>query len=267
MAGAPSTTLGGLCRRVVQRVIRESRMRKERRSKLHTVDGSLEFVVVVTYGRTGSTVLQAALNTDPHTLVRGENHNVSLGLFRSWRSATRTYVEHGDASATDSSTAWFGAHLIDPERFLAEVRSTFVSSVLAAPQGIKLVGFKEIRNTPEYFVDLDELVEYVVFLDQLLPGVRFIVNSRDVAPTLQSGWWAGTENAEAKLQTSMEWMEQLPVRIEERLGPQRVHAMRYEHWSQNPEALAGMLMFLGLEADLEALERVSSTPLQHMSSK
>ena len=37
------------------------------------VDPDLRYLTVVTYGRTGSTVVQAALNALPGVVVRGEN--------------------------------------------------------------------------------------------------------------------------------------------------------------------------------------------------
>ncbi|MHB1068086.1 MAG: hypothetical protein ACYC2Z_11785 [Candidatus Nanopelagicales bacterium] len=41
----------------------------------------LRFVTVVTYGRTGSTVIQAALNALPGVVVRGENYAAMRGLY------------------------------------------------------------------------------------------------------------------------------------------------------------------------------------------
>jgi hypothetical protein len=266
MAKNMGATLRGHIGRVQRRWLRERSMRRDRRTTPSTAEG-LQFVVVLSYGRTGSTVLQAALNSARHVVVRGENHHVSLGLFRAWRAAVRTRTEHGRASATDAATPWFGAHLVDPDQMLEAMRDMFIASVLAPAQSTTMVGFKEIRVTSEYFADLDELVEYVVFLDRLLPGVWFIVNSRDVAPTLASGWWPSSQNAESTLETSMQWMEQLPALIEARLGAGRAHAMRYEQWSQDSALLVEMLGFLGITADVEAIERIASTPLQHMRVK
>src|SRR3954464_1127587 len=46
------------------------------------------FVFVVTYGRSGSTLVQGLLNALPGTLVRGENNFYILPLFQAWSLAS-----------------------------------------------------------------------------------------------------------------------------------------------------------------------------------
>ena len=57
------------------------------------------FLFVVTYGRSGSTLVQGLLNAMPGVLVRGENNLFVLPLFRSWDAL----ASFQDAAATYAS--------------------------------------------------------------------------------------------------------------------------------------------------------------------
>ena len=50
-------------------------------------------VFVVTYGRSGSTVLQNMLNALPGHILRGENANLLAPLVRAWQDLRQFYPE------------------------------------------------------------------------------------------------------------------------------------------------------------------------------
>lgn len=223
-----------------------------------------EYVVILTYGRTGSTVLQAALNSVDGVCVRGENNAALNHLRNFYESTRRTRADHGGGAASDTGNPWFGAHLIDDDGLLDDLRAAFVERVLRPPAGAKVAGFKEIRHTCEHFVTPDDLLEYVVFLDRLLPGVRFVVNTRNVEDTNRSSWWREYADAEQVLTRSREWLLELPARIDAKLGPGRVVTLEYDDWNGNPDALHAMLERLGLDGDIERLRAISANRLTHM---
>ena len=230
-------------------------------------DTSYQYVVIFTYGRTGSTVLQAALNSVDGVCVRGENYGVGNQLEKLYKAARRTRTEQSGGITTDTISPWYGAHLVDPDGLLEDLRRTFVGRVLRPETGTRVLGFKEIRHTPDYFETIDDLLEYALFLDLLLPGVKFVVNTRNAEDTSKSGWWRNDPKAHQVLEKSREWMLALPAMLEAKLGRGRVTTMNYDEWNGNPQALLDMLERLGLEGDPVKLAEVSGRRLEHMQNK
>ena len=221
---------------------------------------------MLTYGRTGSTVLQAALNEADGVCVRGENHGAVNHLRRAYDSAVRTRGEHGGADASGTDDPWFGAHLVELDGLLEHLRRTLIEGFLRPPSGTRVVGFKEIRHTTDHFETLEDLLGYALFLDRLLPGVRFVVNTRNVEDTSRSSWWRDDPRSGGVLEESRRWLLDLPALLEERLGPGRVVVMEYDEWKGRPESLLGMLEQLGLRADPARIERVAGRRLGHMEN-
>jgi hypothetical protein len=233
----------------------------------HHEAGDYQYLVIFTYGRTGSTVLQGALNSIDGICIRGENYGAVNQMEKLHKVVARTHNEQSGGITTDTISPWYGAHMIDVDGTLKSLRQTLVAQILRPPAGTTVVGFKEIRHTPDYFDSLDGLLEYALFLDKLLPGVKFVVNTRNAEDTSKSGWWKDDPNAPKVLETAREWMLALPEHLRARLGKDRVVVMDYETWNKNPEELARMIRELGFEPDMARLEEVSTRRLDHMQQK
>ena len=149
-------------------------------------------VLIVTYGRTGSTLLQGVLNSINGLLLRGENANAFYHFFTLHR-AVRAEVRRG---LTLLPTApWFGFGEMSPDVLMAELqplaRRLLLGSEAENP-AVTAIGFKEIR----YFDVVDDLEDYHDFLGQLLPDAAFIFNTRTHDETVRSAWWADQEPEE-----------------------------------------------------------------------
>lgn len=212
-------------------------------------------------------MLQGALNTVEEVCVRGENYGVVNLMEKLYKAAARTREEQAGGITTDTISPWYGAHLIDTENLLTGLRETLISNVLQPPAGTQTLGFKEIRHTPEYFESLDALLAYALFLTRLLPGVKFVVNTRNAEDTSKSGWWKENPEAYALLEEAREWMLALPERLRAEIGNDRVVVMEYDEWNQNPHELARMLGDLGYTPDIEKLTEVSQRRLDHLKNK
>ena len=271
--GARSALMTDMTKRLVRLVKKGEgyvRAGQERRRGLRAErqdSSGLGYIVILTYGRTGSTVLQGALNTVDGVSIRGENYGVCNHIAKLHAAAERTNAEQSGGITTDTISPWYGAHLIDPDGLLRTLRDGLVNDVLKSPAGTTITGFKEIRHTTDYFATFEELVDYTVFLERLLPGVKFVVNTRGAEDTSKSGWWKDDPGAVELLNRTREWMLRLPDAIKDRLGAGRVVVMEYEIWNKNPQELARMLRELGLPADLGRLTEVSHRRLDHMQSK
>ena len=76
---------------------------------MSSADPEREFLTIVTFGRSGSTALQAALNAHPHTIIRGENYNALRGLHAyidAVAAAADIAVGHARAWARSRERAW-----------------------------------------------------------------------------------------------------------------------------------------------------------------
>jgi hypothetical protein len=223
-------------------------------------ESQLSFVTVVTYGRTGSTVIQSALNALPGVLVRGENYGAIRGLREYLQSIAETADRH---SAGKPDHPWYGSAKLDPEAVLADLRRHVIDFVLRPNRDTKVVGFKEIRYEPGHFAEYDNLLDYLLFLNKLLPGMRFLMNVRDASGAARSGWWPDNAQALEVLGTTRQWLSDAVTDINRILGADRAVLVDYEDWTADPEVLIDAFAVLGLPRDDAAVRAIATTRLEH----
>jgi tetratricopeptide (TPR) repeat protein len=151
-------------------------------------------ILVITYGRSGSTLLQGILNSIDGLLIRGENHNFCYGLYLSYKSLLRMIGIPwiGDTTETPES-AWFGCKEFDAETFLADSQVMLRKLLMGknhTGNGVRCYGFKEIRYIE---VDDRELLGYLGFLAQIFPNPGFIFLTRAHREVANSAWWRGRD--------------------------------------------------------------------------
>ena len=149
-------------------------------------------LVIVTYGRTGSTLLLGILNSIPGLRVLGENAGAFRHLFE-YLNAIKTVGKHKN---TDLPTSpFFGAGQLDQEAIKTTVRQAIDTYFAAARQepGVTCVGFKDVR----YFEYHSDLVAYLEFLEEMLDDPAFVFLWRDHADVMQSGWWKSEDRIAA----------------------------------------------------------------------
>ena len=203
----------------------------------------MRYLTVVTYGRTGSTVIQAALNSLPGVVVRGENYSALRGLHQYVQSLAETADRHHAGKPTHP---WFGSARLDPAAVLDDLRGHVLRTVLRPKPDTTWIGFKEVRYEPGHFADYDVLLDYLLFLDKLLPGVAYLLNVRDPAAAARSGWWPGNADAEQVLATTRRWLVDAAADLTRMLGPGRAVLVDYDEWNGRPEVLVDAFAALGL---------------------
>jgi hypothetical protein len=205
----------------------------------------LGYLFIITYGRSGSTLLQGILCSIPGYVIRGENRNALFRLFEYQRAllSEQNNPERGDRSTPRSS--WFGLDDYDPEVALGEMRSLVLDSLLHPEPDTRVIGFKEIRWYSTHWK------EYMTFLQQLFPGARFIINTRDNETVLQSKWWTQFKTARADL----ERYEKQLAEMADFLG-ESVYRLHYDDWVADPNVLAGLYEWLGESFDRETVDSV-----------
>lgn len=141
----------------------------------------LRFIVICTTGRTGSTLLQGLLNKSRNVTVRGENFNFVYHLFKAHNSIK--LLNNAFPDVTDVTHPFHGASFWSSREFIDKARS-FLISQLHPDADTKLLGFKEVRWLK---TDIgDDLSEYISFLRKLLPGVRFVLLTRNIDAIIES---------------------------------------------------------------------------------
>lgn len=208
----------------------------------------LQHLFVVTYGRSGSTLLMGVLNSTPGYLIRGENWDALHHLFLFHRTLAEGATRWAPERLRRRTHPFFGAADFPVRRSLERTRELVTDTVLRPREDTRVTGFKEIRWYRE------DVEEYVAWLREVFPGARFVVNTRDHAAVLRSGWWAKQPDA----------AEQLP-RVEARVlgladalgdAAYRVH---YDDYVADPGVLRGLFDWLGEPFDEARVREVLAT--------
>ncbi len=214
----------------------QERVRRLRRRE----DPDLGYLFVVTYGRSGSTLVAGLLNALPGYLVRGENQDALHHLFhyhRTLSTARESQLERYGAAALRRRThPFFGIADFSDERSLASIRRLALDTVLRPKPETRVVGFKEIR----WYAD--DMEEYVSWLRAVFPGARFVVNTRNHADVLRSKWWAKGDpahNAEHLATT-----ERRILAVAQSLGD-AAYRLHYDDYVADPRVLRGLFDWLG----------------------
>jgi sulfotransferase family protein len=198
----------------------------------------VQYVFVVTYGRSGSTLLAGILSSTPGVMIRGENGGVLKNLLAFHETATRHRERVERNKPLPARHPWWGIDYYSDETAYRAFRTLMLETVLRPEPSTTVLGFKEIDWLPERVSDL------LAFTRAVFPGARFILNTRDLERVAQSGWWADRPDALSELHT----IEQQLAEALEPLGDlaYRVH---YDDYVADPTALRGLFAWLDLEFD------------------
>lgn len=210
---------------------------------------NFKHIFIVTFGRSGSTLLSGILNSIPNVCIRGENSGVLVHLFRAVKAAKQSpsFI----ISSEDYPThPWYGASDLDNDRFQQELINSFVKNILHPPKTAATIGFKEIRYV-KYFISDEEFFEFLEFLRTSFERPAIIFNIRNVNDTAKSGWWKNNSD-------SVEVLEGAVWRFRE--GFQRnsdiSYWVEYEKLIADLSIIEEMFNFVGADFDEKNMIRV-----------
>ena len=207
----------------------------------------LDYLFVVTYGRSGSTLVSGLLNAIPGYLIRGENNDALRHLY----GYHATLVEEKERrTGTRSRThPFFGIGDVPVPKLVAGTRRLALDTVLRPKPDTRVVGFKEIRW---WRADLEG---YVAWLRLVFPGARFVVNTRDHAAVLRSAWWAQGDPAEKAAHLAE--VEARLLALAADLG-EAAYRLHYDDFVADPTVLRGLYDWLGEPWDEAAVRATLS---------
>jgi hypothetical protein len=184
----------------------------------------VENVFIVTYGRSGSTLLQGLLNQIPRTLIRGENHLFLEPLGKSYRLLCNCHFQ--SSGGTETTSPWFGSQELSPVSFLEKVRILVEDQLIGNhnPNEVDRLGFKEIQ-----YIGLDrpQLFDHLDFLRLLFPTHKFIFHTRNHEKVAKSGWWAKKDPSQVI--ENLTNFENLLSEYSEKINPKFILHTQYEN--------------------------------------
>lgn len=194
-----------------------------------------EFLFVVTYGRSGSTLVQGLLNSMPGTLIRGENNFYILPMFRSFDAFATWHRRHGDDTG-GPRWAFYGINEVEPDDFAVFARRFIMKQLIGSKQrrDVRILGFKEIRW---YGIHPKETKKFFDFFEQVFPGARYVLNRRDHEQVSTSGFWQKQESDEVA--ATLARVEEIQDFLRE-TRPNRTHPVRYERVTSDDPAVADL---------------------------
>lgn len=212
-------------------------------------------IFIVTYGRSGSTLLQSILQNIPNAHIRGENYNALAHLFHASRSLQETYNLNGQTEK-EPLHPWYGADQVRPSRFEKKLARAFVSEVIRPPADVRWMGFKEIR----YTTMTQQLPQFVRFCRRNFPNAHIVFNSRNAHDVAKSKWWA--KQPVEQVVGLVSEMDQKFVEISE-TNSSFTHHVSYDEVVANPLLIKPLFDKLDEPFDLEAIKAVIGRKLTH----
>jgi hypothetical protein len=205
-------------------------------------------IFLITYGRSGSTLLNGILNSIPGVCMRGENYNALAHLGRAVEAVTKTREK---AAGPDTPVlAFHGSALVDPKGFRRKLVAAFVDHVIRPPSDAVAIGFKEIRFVAAQMSEA-QYDQYIEFLFESFERSCIVFNSRKWIDVARSEWWR-------KDPLAVEHIRQCEQRFRRtmQLRPDSTFWVEYDRYIRDPDELRGLYAFLGAEFDRAAIERV-----------
>ena len=216
------------------------------------------YVFIVTYGRSGSTLLQSILNSIDGYRIQGENFNCLLHLYRSCKMLRNARNRNGPKVV---DLPWLGANEIRVNRYISEVVRAFVVHVLQPREEDRVIGFKEVRYGDMGDEELRGLLE---FIEKSFNNCKIIFNKRNAdgvaASSRKQGWFKGqpSDYVFAMVKRMDEFFDKA---VQEEPGTRYI--VNYDEYIMDNEKLRGLFEFLGEPFDLERLRSLLSVRLIH----
>lgn len=201
---------------------------------------------VVTYGRSGSTLLTGYLSKLPGIDLKGENYLFPLPLADAdERLLAATKLTYGNRHSPASP--WYGSHEFSIWRWRRDVRRAVLNQLYPSRPIPKTIGFKEIRwwyrmGEKDYQAKLD-------WIRSIRPPGAIVFLTRDLDATMAGAWWAKMSDEDrAQARTGLERFEGW---VREYVSANPAHSVHvtYEEFVAGPASAKRICSMLGLRFD------------------
>jgi hypothetical protein len=202
---------------------------------------NFDSLLIISYGRSGSTLLQGILNSIDGVVVNGENYNFCYGLYQSYKALIKSKTQHGLLA----QNPFYGSEILDVDYFLSQTKETIKTLLLGDKkdnQNIRCYGFKEIRYDETY----KDLEGFLIFLEKIFPNPCFVFNTRNKEEVVKSWINLGWVH-KSKKEKSLDIIEQVDTAFfnAHKLRQTNSFHITYEGIIGKSEKLVDLFSFLG----------------------
>ena len=224
----------------------------------------MRHLVVLSYPRSGTTLLTRILNTADGVLIRGE----TIGAIAHLADFVHILKEVQDnlpreLNLTTSSdlSPIFGTSEYKIPKIIKSIGTVFTEMVLLPEQNTKVIGWGENFLSPVQS-GASATIRRLQMLQEFFPNIHFLINIRNPENTAHSEIWKDKPNAINEITI---WRDFL-IRLHEsgKLGHGSTTLAHYEDWSMDPNRALGVLSQLGLKSELQQIRDVLETKLNHL---
>lgn len=217
-------------------------------------DSIEKYIFIVTYGRSGSTLVQNLIGRLPGSHIVGENMGVPFKLAKAYQDALRVEEEYGKG-ADSTSNAWYGAHKLNSDAFGKACAQSIYSHFLQPPPNTRIAGFKEIR----WDIQNNDIEASIDFLSRYFSPAFFICNIRDPEATSKSGWWKNLPPEETIAHLSDLRRNLMQISKDRK----NCFLVDYDKFSKDPETFKPMFDFIGEPYDQSYVDEIMNHRLTH----
>jgi hypothetical protein len=222
------------------------------------------YYVILTYPRSGGTLLQRIIDADPNVTMRGDNISAVKSIveaYRSLKQAKEVLPPIFDSDPTWSGSPFYGSHLYRMEYLRISLARSIVDGILVPEAGSSHVGFRDNWFDPT--VAKPHVVEDLLTnLEELLPGVTFLINVRDPEETSRSAIWNNDPGSKAKIQQWREWL----LHLHNDKIVQRSHLLDYDKYKDDPAYLTSVLASAGIHVKPLVVASLMTERLTHLQN-
>lgn len=225
----------------------------------------MEFLIVLSYARSGSTVVQRVLNTSDDVFISGEKLNLISSLHSFVKNME--YVKHdlpkifSNIDLNDDKNPMFNSNNINIDGLINDLVNTTIKNIIAPYENKTIIGWKENFISP---VELgnDKALELLQFACKIFPNLKFIINIRDAQKTSESTVWKLKNNSFEEIRQCREWL--INIHNSEILGKNKTCLIDHDKWSINFDEILNPIINFGFNINKNKSIKILKEQLNHL---
>lgn len=223
------------------------------------------FLLIVTYQRSGSTLLQSILNNHPDFDIKGEVNNALLGIWSAYKSIKTSKIHVNTKKGSDVDWPYYSAESFEEEVFFAKSLQAFIDSCILVnglkkdaflSKNISYRGFKEVKYE-EFGEDLHDFLDKVT---SLIPNCKIVFNFRELEDVSKSAW--NINKNKKNLIDSLKDFEERCVDYYSK-NKKKCYLLNYDSYINDPSKLIDLFSFLEVELKASVVENFLNKKLSH----
>ncbi len=199
---------------------------------------------VVTYGRSGSTLVTGYLSRLPGFDIRGENYLFPLPLADAEaRLADAVALRYSGRELPASP--WYGSQQLSTIQWKRDIRRALLNQLYPKQPIPKTIGFKEIRWW--YRMDDTDFEQKLQWLISVRKPGAIVFLTRDLDRTMAGAWWAEqSEEERAESREGLEKFEEMALAYAAAHPDHSIH-ITYEEFAADPASAQRLCALLGVQ--------------------